>query len=102
MLKTHRRLLCLLVLCATIYTQKQPLIWPLPTQFTFNSSSESLSLSPCNVRYIIESPIAPIVEEMMNLYLKNAFNCQDRTPGSVSLNVVVKSSNMTLPTETQP
>ncbi len=56
-------------------------------------------VSPCEIRYNIQSPIIDYVSANVDFYLETVFKCATKTPKNYTLSIVVRSSNMTLPTE---
>ena len=77
-----------------------PLLWPLPRNATFNVSASALKVSPCNVNYIIESPIQPNIKYMVDWYLDQVFKCPSKIPSNISINIVVPARTVNLPLET--
>jgi hypothetical protein len=75
------------------------LLWPRPVNFTYTPDGDNVTVSPCDIKYIVESPGQSIVEEVINLYQIQAFGCSKTTQGKVSLNVVVKNTDQLLPSD---
>jgi hypothetical protein len=58
-----------------LLTSSVPLLWPQPSHIVFNSEATPLAVSPCEIKYIIESPISSMVEGILDFYLKDIFHC---------------------------
>jgi hexosaminidase len=74
------------------------LLWPLPKHFDFNSASAPAVVSPCEIRYNVSSPISDYVSAIVDFYLDSVFHCGSKKPNNYTLTILVRSSNMTLPT----
>jgi hypothetical protein len=57
-------------------------------------------MDPCEINYVIESPIAQKVKEIVDYYLDTVFKCQKGRPAKVTMNVVVEKAVPLLPKET--
>ena len=73
-------------------------IWPKPANFTFTPEGTNLTVSPCDIKYIVEAPSAILVSEIISLYQIQVFGCAKTTEGKVSVNVVVKNTDVMIAT----
>ena len=53
-----------------------PAFWPHPSQLALNASAARVAISPCNVRYIIQSPILAQLMQIIDFYQINVFKCK--------------------------
>ena len=74
-----------------------PLLWPLPHNVSLNSTASPDQISPCSVRYVINSPLAPYIENIVNFYLTKVFKCVENSTSSEVLNIVVPAKEINLP-----
>ena len=58
-----------LIFCLIAYGQSKPLLWPLPKSMNTNDSAVPIQVSPCEVKYIISSPLSPFIDNMIKFYL---------------------------------
>ena len=68
-------LLLLLLASATAGNSLLNNLWPLPNSYSFNPDGDSISISPCNIKYVISSPGPTYVQDMLTLYLTSVFKC---------------------------
>lgn len=54
-----------------------PLFWPQPQQLSLNQSAVPLYISPCDVRYKVDSKLYIQVAEMLTLYQGHVFKCKE-------------------------
>lgn len=97
-MKALLALLAVFVLVSTANNSTH-LLWPRPVNFTSTPEGDNVTVSPCDIKYIVESPGQSIVEEVINLYQIQVFGCSKTTQGKVSLNVVVKNTDQLLPSD---
>lgn len=58
-----------------------------------------MTVSPCDIKYVVESPGQIYVQEMINLYLIQVFQCTKIQEGKIAMNVVVRSTDIMVPTD---
>ena len=58
-----------------------------------------MTVSPCDIKYVVTSPGQIYVEQIINLYLIQVYKCNKITPGKVVLNVVVRNVDILVPTD---
>lgn len=69
-------LICfLLAISLTLNTTTTNLLWPKPAYFTSDNEGLSITISPCDINYIVESPGKAYVDDIINLYLTTVFKC---------------------------
>lgn len=90
-----RTLLVVVLLCASC--SAFPLFWPQPWQVTINPTATPLSISPCNVRYIVQSPLDSSIQSIIDFYLDSVFKCKSKVPANYSINIVVPARSINLP-----
>lgn len=83
--------------CLLIQSSALPLLWPEPQQISTNSSAPGVKISPCNVRYIVESPLQLNIESIINWYLDSVFKCTNKSISNYSINIVVPARTINLP-----
>lgn len=87
----------LLVICLINSSTSTPLLWPLPKQLQINSTATPVDVSPCEVRYIIESPLEPYIDNLIKFYLERVFSCSSQTSSDFSLNIIVPAKTINIP-----
>ena len=70
-----------------------PLLWPLPSKLSMNTSSEPLVVDPCGINYRFEAVPSDYVKQMVNVYLIDVFKCGQVPPGKITMTIVVKNPN---------
>lgn len=94
-----KQILGLILACLLIQSSALPLLWPEPQQVAINASAPAVKISPCDVKYVIESPIQANVQNMINWYLDNVFLCANRSVSNYSMNIIVAARSVNLPLE---
>jgi len=74
-----------------------PAFWPQPSQLTLNVSAARVAISPCNVRYIIQSPILAQLMQTIDFYQNNVFKCKEHKSSAFALNIGVTANTINLP-----
>jgi hypothetical protein len=74
-------------------------LWPLPNNLNYTLTGDNVTISPCNLKYVVEAPGQAFVEDMIKLYLTDVFKCKIIKEGSVIVNVVVSNTNQLVPTD---
>jgi hypothetical protein len=74
-------------------------LWPRPINYTYTPEGPNVTVSPCDIKYVVSSPGQLYVEDMINLYLIQVFKCAKVQPGKIVLNVVVKTVDPLIPTD---
>lgn len=76
-------------------------LWPLPNSFQLYPTGDNITISPCNLKYVISSPGPTFVQEMISLYLTSVFKCPIIKEGNITLNVIVRNVNRFVPTDVE-
>ena len=99
---SYKALLTLIiVLLGSQLTIASPLLWPQPQSLKFNSSALPLHVSPCEIRYIIQSPLQPYIQNIIDFYLSKVFTCSSPIQNNYTLVIGVPSPSINLPLETK-
>ena len=86
-----------LTLATTSTTNK---IWPKPASFSSNPQGETLTVSPCDVQYVISGSQQNEINTIIEWYLNKVFKCpRDRQAGSIALNINVNNGDLLIPTD---
>jgi hypothetical protein len=88
------------VLLAAQQVSSLPQFWPRPQSLTLNESAAPIFISPCDVKYIVESPISPYVENILAWYLSRVFKCSSNSTSNYTMNIVVPTRMINIPLET--
>lgn len=59
----------LLAQSLAVKSNKTDVLWPLPASYSFETEGENIVMDPCEINYVIESPIAQQVKDIVNYYL---------------------------------
>jgi hypothetical protein len=94
-----KQILIFFCACLVIQSSGLPLLWPEPQQITSNASAPAVKISPCDVRYIVESPLQLNIESIINWYLDTVFKCTTKSISNYSINIVVPARTINLPLE---
>lgn len=76
-----------------------PLLWPKPQHMTFNASAPPVTVSPCEVRYLVQSPLQPYIQNTIDFYLSTVFHCPSTPQSNYTLTIGVPASSVNLPLE---
>lgn len=75
-------------------------IWPKPVSFSSNPHGETVTVSPCDVQYVIEASQQAEINTIIEWYLTKVFKCpRDRQAGQIALNINVKNGDLLIPTD---
>jgi hexosaminidase len=74
-------------------------LWPLPHTYTYDSEGENMTVSPCQIKYIISSPDKIYIQEIISLYLINVFNCRSSEQGKTQLTITVPNQGQFIATD---
>ncbi len=90
-----------LLVCSTLAQTNHTTdkIWPKPANFSYNVSGENITVSPCDIKYVIEAPSQLTISEIISLYQIQVFGCGKTTEGKVILNVIVKNTDQFIATD---
>lgn len=89
----------LLLAASSAIVHTTSLLWPKPANFSMDNAAETFTISPCEIKYVVESPGQVFVEELLNLYLVDVFGCTKLEPGKLVMNIVVKSGDQFIATD---
>lgn len=89
----------LLVLSSTATVHTSNRLWPKPANLTYDPQGENVTVSPCNIKYVVESPGQPYVEEIISLYQVQIFKCVKIVPGNLVMNIIVKNTDQFIATD---
>jgi len=90
-------ILLVLASAATEHTSNR--LWPKPANLTYDPEGENVTVSPCNIKYVVESPGQPYIEDIISLYQVQIFKCAKIEPGSLIMNVIVKNTDQFIATD---
>lgn len=64
-------------------------LWPRPTIYSYDTAGANLTISPCQVNYIIQAADKVYIQEIISIYLIDVFKCSQSQPGKTNLTISV-------------
>lgn len=78
-----------------------PPLWPYPQYVSSNSQAPPLRVSPCDIRYSIDSPTAPYIQAIIDFYLDSVFTCAKKGDSGFTIIITVNGKTVNLPLTVQ-
>ena len=79
----------LIISCLSVLKHDTNTLWPRPTSYTYDDANSSMTVSPCQINYIIEAADKVYIQEIIAIYLIEAFGCTSSEKGKSSLTISV-------------
>ena len=74
-------------------------LWPMPTSFTRKPDGVNLTLSFCNLKFVIDSPDQISIQMKITFYQTKVFACDTVAPGNVEVVITVPNMGQYIATD---